>query len=53
MKVVANWSASKPAVVGGQTVAPHGFVASAPDGAVLAATYGERWNGITFPSGAR
>ncbi len=53
LTVVANWSPSKAADVDGQTVAPLGFVARAPDGAVLAATYGERWSGVTFPAGAR
>jgi hypothetical protein len=50
--VVTNWSSSASATVGGQVIAPFGFLARAADGRVLAATFGSAWNGVTFP-GAR
>ena len=39
--------------VDGRTIAPHGFVAQAADGSVLAAALGSTWSGVTFPGGAR
>jgi hypothetical protein len=51
-RVIANWR--KGAVdVGGELVAPQGFVARAPDGQVLAATLGFAWSHVSFPGGAR
>jgi hypothetical protein len=53
LSVVANWSATQSADVGGSTIAPLGFLARLADGTVLAATYGSSWSGVTFPSGSR
>ncbi len=50
--VTANWSGVA-ITVDGRTIAPHGFVAQASDGSVVAATLGSSWTGVTFPAGAR
>lgn len=50
--VLANWT-DKAVDVDGRPIAPMGFLARAPDGTVLAATYGGAWNAVTFPAGAR
>jgi hypothetical protein len=49
--VVANWNDSASADVGGQTIAPLGFLARAADGKVLAATFGPTWSGVSFAAG--
>ena len=51
--VVANWSTSGSVDVGGQMIAPLGFMARTAEGEVLAATVGSTWSGVTFPSGSR
>jgi hypothetical protein len=50
--VLANWNA-RPEEVGGQLLAPHGFVARLRGGDVLATALGFNWSGVAFPSGAR
>lgn len=51
--VVANWNASGSVEVGGQTLAPLGFMARTAEGEVLAAVFGSKWSGVTFPAGSR
>jgi hypothetical protein len=47
--VVANWSRQASLDYQGQHIAPLGFVAKEGD-RVLAAVWGDRWNGVTFAS---
>jgi hypothetical protein len=51
--VVANWNRGRAVEVDGRTVAPLGFMARRVGGEVLAGTFGDAWNGVTFPGGAR
>jgi hypothetical protein len=51
--VIANWNPSMPYEVDGYQVAPLGFLARDGAGRVLAGTFGDRWHGVTIPSGGR
>jgi hypothetical protein len=51
--VVANWNRDRAVVVDGRTIAPLGFMARRVGGEVLAGAFGETWQGVAFPAGAR
>lgn len=51
--VIANWSRTRPFDVDGRRIAPLGFLARTDGGGILAGTFGDAWNGVTFMGSTR